>query len=202
MIIDRVAAILGRARDAFFRRKALPGEDFGKELHDLIEEIAFTAVREDERVIGMPVRSRGRTFRYQSILTHLHMVIATIVSLVEELHEQTGEGTSLCEKAVEETDLLLAQQEMILCTLGEAVRSGHGGHLHAVCRGCRELLRICRKSATAHERRAAGGLCLPGEAMLFLTILDRMRSLVHHEEETVRLLVRWKGTGRAPAGIG
>ncbi|WP_298439105.1 hypothetical protein [Geobacter sp.] len=200
-IIDRVAAILGRGRDAFFRRKALPADDL-KELHDLIEEIAFTAVREDERVIGMPVRSRSRLFRYQSILTHLHVVVATILSLMEALYEQTGKGMSLCEKAAEQTDSLCTQQEMILCTLAEAVRTGHESHLHAVCRVCRELLRSCQKSATDHERRVAGGLCPPNEALLFLTILDRIRSLVHHERETVRLLIRWRGTGRTPAEVG
>jgi hypothetical protein len=55
------------------------------------------------------------------------------------------------------------------------------------------LIRLCKQSATEHEKCVEQGLCLPGAALSFLTILDMMRLLAHHEQETVKLLVRWKG---------
>jgi Na+/phosphate symporter len=202
MITCKLAALSGAVRETFIRRKTLPGDDLVKRLHDLIEEIAFTAVREDEQMTGKPLRSRKPLLIHQSTLTHLHIITATMVKLVEELQKQVEDGISFPETDIAQADNLFTQQEMILCTLEEAIRSGDERHLRAVYRACGELIRICRHSATEHEKCVEQGLCLPGAALSFLTILDLMRLLGHHELETVKLLIRWKGKSRAvPADL-
>ena len=196
IIISRLATILGTIREGFKHLKSLPGDDLVKQLQDLLEEIAFSTVREDEAMIGRAIKSRSRVFRYQSILSHLKIVTATISSLVEEQQKLFSGKFSLSEKAVEQTDILFTQQEMILCTLAETIRTGDELHLRAVCSACNEFIRICRQSTNEHEKRVGKGLCLPASATYFLTILDGMRSLVHHEQEIVKLLVRWKRTNQ------
>jgi Na+/phosphate symporter len=145
-------------------------------------------------MIGRSIKSRRRVFRYQSILSHLKIVTATISSLVEEQQKLFSGKFSLSENAVEQAAILFTQQEMILCTLEESIKTGEEMHLRAVCSACNEFIRICRQSANEHEKRVEKGLCLPVSAPHFLTILDGMRSLVHHEQEIVKLLVRWKRT--------
>ncbi len=196
MIIGRLAAMLGIVKEAFIRRKPLPDVDLIKKLHDLVEEIAFTTVREDEQMLGTPLRSRKPVFIYQSILTHLHIMITTSISLVDELQIQHRVKPCFSEAAFQQTGLLFTQQEMILCTLEETVRSGDEVHLRTVCRACSELSRICKQTASEHEQRIANGLCQPESALHFLTTLDLLLLLVHHEQATVKLLLRWTGKNR------
>ena len=191
-IVSRLATILGTIREVFIHLKSSPSDELIKQLQDIIEEIAFSTVREDAAMIGRPINRRRRVFRYQSILSHLKIVTATISSLVEGHQKMFSGKFSLSEKAVEQTDILFTQQEMILCTLEESIRAGEEMHLRAVCSACNEFIRICRQSTKEHEKRVGKGLCLPASATYFLTILDGMRSLVHHEQEIVKLLVRWK----------
>lgn len=195
-IISRLATIFGTIREGFKHLKNSPSDELVKQLHDIIEETAFSTVREDEAMIGRSIKSRRRVFCYQSILSHLKIVTATILSLVEEQQKLFCGKFSLSEKAVEQTDILFTQQEMILCTLEESIRTGEEMHLRAVCSACKEFIRICRQSTNEHEKRVVKGLCLPVSATYFLTILDGMRSLVHHEQEIVKLLVRWKRTNQ------
>lgn len=191
-IISRLATIIGIIRDGFIHLKSSPGDELIKQLQDIIEETAFSTVREDVAIIGIPIKSRRRVFRYQSILSHLKIVTATISSLVEEQQKLFSGKFSLSENAVEQTGILFTQQEMILCTLEESIKTGEEMHLRAVCSACNDFIRICRQSTNEHEKRVWKGLCPPASATYFLTTLDGMRSLVHHEQEIVKLLVRWK----------
>lgn len=193
MITCALAAMAGTVREAFVRCKDLPRDSLMKELHGLIEEIAFTAVREDETMLGRPLRDRKHLHIYQSTLTHLHIMITTMLRMVEEMPNRLGEDP-FPEQDIALAKVLFTQQEMILCTLEEAIRSGAAAHLRAVCGACTEMTRLCRRSATEHEKCVEQGLCLPDAALRFLTILDVMRLLAHHEQEMVKLVVRWKRT--------
>lgn len=189
-MVSRVAAMSGTVRESLTGRKSLTGGDLVKEANDLIEEIAFTLAREDEEMFGEPIESRRPVFRYQGILTHLQIVAATMASLVDEQQKRFRDGISLSGNALDHTDLLFTHQEMILCTLKEAIRSGDRAHLRAVCRACQELTHFCRQWAAEHERRRASD---PG-ASLFLKTLELLHELVRHEREIVKLLVRWQCT--------
>lgn len=193
MIISKLSAQLASVRAAFSRNKELPVENLEKQLRDLTEEIAFTAVRADEHLPGEPLRNRKSMFLYQSILSHLQIVVNLITALVEQLQKQLNDEISFYEKAVNQTDLLFTRQEMTLCTLEEAIRTGEEGHLRTVCVACNDLIRLCQRTAAIHEKCVLQGHCNPNTARHFLKFLDLMRMLVHHERETVRLLVRWKG---------
>lgn len=197
MTVSRLATVIGEIREAFVRQKTLPDENVAKQLHDLLEEIAFTAVREDEQMIGVPMRIRRPSLRYQSILTHLQIVTSAMISLISELEKQFGRKLPLSGLAVEQTDTLFTHQGMILCTIEEAIRTGDQGHLRTACRACSEFASLCRQSSTEHEKCFSRGLCcLLDSALFFLKILDLMRSLVHHEREIIKLLVRWRRTGQ------
>ena len=185
-MVSRVAAMSGTVREALTGR-SLTGGDLVQEANDLIEEIAFTLARKDEEMFGEPIESRRPVFRYQGILTHLQIVAATMASLVEEQQKRVRDGIALSGNALDHTDLLFTHQEMILCTLKEAIRSGERAHLRAVCRACRELSHFSRQWAAEQERRNSE----PG-ASLFLKTLELLRELVYHEREIVKLLVRWR----------
>lgn len=194
MITCRLAAMAGTIRESFVRCKDLPRDNLVKELHGLIEEVAFTVVREDEAMLGMPLRDRKHLHIYQSTLTHLHILITTMIRMVQEMPNRVEEDP-FPEHDIALANVLFTQQEMIFCTLEEAIRSGDAAHLRAVCGACTEMIRLCRRSAAEHEKCVEQGLCLPGAALRFLTILDVMRLLAHHEQEMVKLVVRWKRTG-------
>jgi Na+/phosphate symporter len=192
-IIGKLSASLATVRDAFSHNRELPVDHLHQQLGNLIEEIAFTSVRADEHQPGEPLRNRRPSLRYQSILSHLHILASVVSGLIDHLQKQLEKRISLYEQAIDQTDILFAQQEMILCTLAEAVRTGDQGHLRAICTSCNELIRLCQRADVVHEKCVVQGHCNPDTALQFLKFLDLMRSFVHHERETVRLLVRWMG---------
>lgn len=196
-MISRVAAMSGTIREALTGRQSLPGGDFVKGCNELIEEIAFISVREDEQMFGAPMEDRRPVFRYQGILVHLQLMAATMVSLAKELEMQLRDGISLAGTALDHADTLFTQQQMILCTLQEAIRTGDAVHLRAVCKACQESLRLCEHCAAERGKPMPRG----GSPPLFLKLLDLMCSLVHHEQEIVKLLVRWKGPTKADPAL-
>lgn len=195
-ILDRLAEMFEKTRSVFIHQQAEPLEPLRQKRQDLIEEIAFAGAQADERMFGLALRSRRRYYRYQSILTHLDMVAAAIAGLAEVLLMQIKGGIPFSDKAVDQISLLLEYQETILGSLAESVRSGVREPLRQVISLCRELCRCCLRFGTSHETRLVEGLCLPKAAPLFLSILDRMQTLAHHEVETVKLLSRWLRPGR------
>lgn len=190
MMVSRLAAMSGTVREALTSRNSQAGEDLLTDSKDLIEEIAFTLAREDERMFGEPLESRRPVFRYQSILAHLQIVAKTMANLVEERQKRLRDGVSLYGNALDHTEILFTHQEMILCTLKETIRSGDRSHLRAVCRACKELTRFSEQWAAEHEKRTTRG----DGASLFLKTQELLRSLVHHEREIVKHLLRWRGT--------
>ena len=189
-MVSRVAAISGTVRETLAGRKTLTGGDLVQEANNVIEEIAFTLAREDEEMFGEPIESRRPVFRYQGILTHLQIVAATMASLVDEQQKRLRDGISLSGNAQDHADLLFTHQEMILCTLKEAIRSGDRAHLRAVCRACQELTHFSRQWAAEQERLNSE----PGSS-LFLKTLELLHELLYHEREIVKLLVRWQLKG-------
>ena len=196
-MISRVAAMSGTIREALTGRQSLPGEDLVKGCNELIEEIAFISVREDEQMFGAPMDDRRPVFRYQGILAHLQLMAATMATLAEELEKQLRDGITLAGTALDHADTLFTRQQMILCTLQEAIRTGDTAHLRAVCMACQESLRLGERCAAEQGRPTPRGAPVPP----FLKLLGLTRSLVHHEQEIVKLLVRWKGPTKADPAL-
>lgn len=197
-VISRVAAMSGTIREALTGRQSLPCEEFVKGCRELIEEIAFVSAREDEQMFGAPMEDRRPVFRYQAVLAHLQLMAATLASLAEELEKQLRDRIRLAGAPLDHADTLFMQQQMILCTLQEALRTGEAVHLRAVCKACQGSLRLGERLAAEQEKPVPRGGTLP----LFLKLPDLMRTLLHHEQEMTKLLVRWKGltkAGPAPA---
>lgn len=191
-VIDMLVTMTGTIRDAFVRQQSRPLDDIESRLHDLVEEIAFAAAKADQQMVGKPVRDRKPFLRFQSILTHLQMIAETIASLAVAPRKQIRDGIPFSDKAMDQTNLLFESQEKILRTLADIVRTGVGEGLKEVGKACRELGRSCLGFANHHESRLVGGFCLPKAAPLFLSILDRTQTLIHHELEMFKLLARWE----------
>jgi hypothetical protein len=188
LVIDMLVAMIGAIRDAFIHQQSRLLDDLGKQQQNLVEEVAFAMALADEQMVGLPTMSRKPFIRYQSILLHLRIAAEAIQGLGEVARLQIREGIPFSDKAIDHTRLLLDGPEKILRTLAETVRSGDGERLQEIAGICRELGRSCLQFATDHESRLVEGLCLPKAAPLFLTLIDRVQTLIHHELETVKLL--------------
>lgn len=200
MIISKLSLLIAEVRKGLSHKNKLPVEDLQSELRDQLEELAFTAVRADEHQPGESIRNRRPMLIYQSILSHLQILTSVMSDLIDHVQKQMEEGISFYEQAIDQTDILLAQHEMILCTLTETIRTGDQEHLRTICRCCNDVIRLCQRADLVHEKCVAQGYCNPYTALRFLSFLDLMRTFVHHERETVRLLVNWMGrrTLRSP----
>ena len=196
-MISRVATMSGTIREALTGRQSLAGGDFVKGCNELIEEIAFISAREDEQMFGAPIESRRPVFRYQGVLARLQLIAATMVPLAEELERGLRDGISLDGAALDHADTLFTQQQMILCTLQEAIQTCDTAHLRAVCKACQELLRLGERCAAEQGKPVLRG----GSVPLFLKLLDLMGSLVRHEQAIVKLLVRWKGSTKGDPAL-
>ncbi len=190
-ILDRLAKMLEKVRSAFIHQQPGQLDSLQQDRQDLLEEIAFAGAQADDRMFGLALKSRRRFYRYQSILAHLDMAAGAIASLGEATLMQIRDGIPFSDQAVQQVTLLFEYQKNILDSLTEAVKRGDRGPLRQVIESSRELCRYCLRFGTHHETRLVEGLCLPRSAPLFLSILDWMQTLSHHEVETVKLLNRW-----------
>jgi len=190
-VIDMLVAMIGTTGDAFIHQQSRQLDDLGKQQQNLVEEVAFAMALADQQMVGLPAISRKPFIRYQSVLLHLRMVAETIQGLAQVLRQQISEGIPFSDKAINHTRLILERQAKILNTFAEPVRSGDGKSLQEIARGCRALERACLQFATSHESRLVEGLCLPKAAPIFLALIDRAQTLIHHELESVKLLSRW-----------
>lgn len=193
LIVGKLSVLLATVKNAFSHGKDLPIDHLQKLLRDLLEEIAFTVVKADKHLPGEPIRNRKPMLRYQSILSHLQILTSVIATMVDHIQKQIEDRISFYEQTLNQTVTLFAQQKMILCTIEEAIRTGDHEHLRTVCSSCNELTRLCRRINVVHEKCVMQGHCNPNTALRLLTFLDLMHSFVHHERESVRLLVRWMG---------
>lgn len=190
-IIDRLSAMVGTISNAFVHQQSAPLDDVEKQHQNLVEEIAFAAAKADERMVGKPLAARKPFLRYQSILLHLKMIAEAFAGLAEAPRKQISEGIPFSDKATGQTNFLFERQELILRTLAEMIRTGNGELLTEAGNACRELARSCLQFANGHEERLVEGLCLPAAAPIFLAVLDRTQTAIHHELETVCLLDSW-----------
>lgn len=199
-IINMLLAMLGTIGGAFVHQQSKALDDIGNQHQNLVEEIAFAAAKADEQMVGKSLIDRKPFIRYQSMLIHLKMITEVLASLAEALRNQITEGIPFSDKAIDQTNFLFARQEMILRTLAEIIETGNGELLKVVGKACRELARSCLQFATGHESRLVEGLCLPAAAPIFLTILDRTQTAIHHELEMDCLLANWKGARSSGTG--
>lgn len=199
-IINMLLAMLGTISGAFVHQQSRALDDIENQHRNLVEEIAFAAAKADEQMVGKSLIDRKPFLRYQSMLIHLKMITEVLASLAEALRNQITEGIPFSDKAIDQANFLFARQEMILRTLAEIIETGNGELLKEVGKACRELARSCLQFATGHESRLVEGLCLPVAAPIFLTILDRTQTAIHHELEMDCLLANWKGARSSGTG--
>ncbi|MBT1071303.1 hypothetical protein [Pelotalea chapellei] len=198
-IIRMLQAMLVEIREAFVRQQVHLLNKVGSERKDIAEETAFTAAEADELMVGRLWRDREPIIEYQDILRHLKLLAGDLEGIAEVLRRQIGDRIPFSDKMMEQVNLLLGRQEMLLHSIAGMVSTGETTRSREISRICSWLGQHCLLFATQHESRLVEGL-LSASAPLFLSILDRMQTLVHHELELIRLLEAWiesKTSGRS-----
>lgn len=201
-MIRMLQAMLVEIREAFVHQQERLLNQVGSDRNDIAEEAAFTAAEADELMIGRLWRDREPLIGYQDVLRHLKLMAGDMVGIAELLLRQIRDKISFSDKMMEQVNLLLGRQEMLLHSVAGMVSAAETTRSREISRICSWLGQHCLLFATQHESRLVEGLCMPASAPLFLSILDRMQTLVHHELELIRLLAVWIDSGTSGRGVG
>ena len=190
-IIESLTTLAVTIREAFVHQQKRSLDDIGNQHLLLNEEIAFVAAMADEQMIGRPLVDKEAIIHYEHILIHLQMTTKLFKELADVLRKQMKDGVLIFDKEAGQTLMLLKRQEIILRTLDEIVQDRDSVRLKEVSNECHELVCTCDNFAASYESRLADGQCIPESAPVMLSTFNRVKSLVHNEVETVRLLDRW-----------
>lgn len=187
-IVDQLIDVVNTARKAFVHQRGQLLVQLNNQQDPLCREIDSKIMNTAELMSGKYGGKREPYLRLHSILTHLKIIAETTCRLEETLQKQIKEGILFSDKAISQVSHILDRHIEILSALADVTRNGGKDLRQRALDDCADLAQSCLRFATDHESRLVEGLCFPQAAPLFLTILDEMQTIVHHEREVARLL--------------
>jgi len=187
-IVDQLIDMVNTARKAFIHQRLQLLTQHNNQHDPLCREIGSAMLKMNDLAAKKSGVEREPYLRLHSLLTHFRIVAETTGHLEETLRKQIKDGVLFSDKAISQISYIFDQQTGILSSLADVIRNGSKEHRFQAVEGCKKLSQACLQFATDHETRLIEGLCFPQAAPLFLTILDQMQAIVHHEQEIAILL--------------
>lgn len=187
-IVDQLVDVINTAKKAFLQQRSQLLTQLNNQQDPLCRGISSGIQKMAELVAKEPETERAPYLRVHSILTHLLIIAETTCCLEETLQKQIKEGILFSDRAIAQVSQLFDQQSEILSCLADALRHDDKDSQKKALNDCNDVAQSCIQFATDHENRLVEGLCFPQAAPFFLTILDQMQTIVHHERELTYLL--------------
>ncbi len=186
-LAESLVGMIGAARDAFNRHSRAGLERFrvlqenaGKEV-----QAAFNQCREAMAKAGPA--DKETLARCQSLLSRLQVLLDTLGGLWDPISRKVKDNILFSEKAVSQTNSLFDRHAGLIRSLFDIAQTNNEFLKKFVAEEARKIIKDCADFADEHETRLIEGLCTPQAAPIFLSLLDRFRSLAYQEEEMVQL---------------
>lgn len=185
-VAENLVGMLGAARDAF-NRHSRAGLDRFKSLQEAATKEVEQALKQCQEVAAKTIGSEKATLaRCQSLLSRLQVLIDTLGGLWEPIQKKVKDNILFSEKAVSQTNSLFDRHAGLLRSLFDIAQTDNEFLKKFVAEEARKIIKDCADYADEHETRLIEGLCTPQAAPIFLTMLDRFRSLAYQEMEIVQ----------------
>lgn len=185
-VAENLIGMLGAARDAFNRHSRAGLERF-KSLQETATKEIEQALKQCQEVAAKASGSEKATLaRCQSLLSRLQVLIDTLGGLWEPIQKKVKDNILFSEKAVSQTNSLFDRHAGMLRSLFDIAQTDNEFLKKFVVEEARKIIKDCADYADEHETRLIEGLCTPQAAPIFLTLLDRFRSLAYQEMEIVQ----------------
>lgn len=187
-VAENLLGMIGAARDAFNRHSRTGLERF-KTLQETAVKEVQAALKQCQEVAAKVGGGEKETLgRCHSLLSRLQVLIDTLGGLWEPINKKVKDNILFSEKAVSQTNSLFDRHSGLLRSLFDIAQTNNEFLKKFVSDEARKIIKDCADYADEHETRLIEGLCTPQAAPLFLTLLDRFRSLAYQEEEIVQTL--------------
>lgn len=182
-ILNDFTEMILSLRNAFNRQN----ESYLKETRNLQSQLEKDLSRV-RKVVKTLSTDKTTVVRLQSILSHMEMIGDAISELAEPLAKQIREGILFSNKGVMQTNFLFDHEAGLLRSLADIFVTENPVLEDYVVEKIDEISKRCIDFATDHEARLIEGLCTSHAAPVFLSILDGIRTISHHQHEIVNLL--------------
>ena len=189
-IVDRLLTMMGAARDAFNRHSRPRVEELralqaltARVTHDMGTELKSLIARKSEDEQPAVVRAHD-------ILPYLRIIGDNIGGCADPIEQKIRGAVLFSDKAVTQANFLFDQHSGMVRSVLDIIKTNNEFLKKYVLEESHKLGQVCLTFATEHEERMIEGLCLPQAAPIFLSLLDRMRTIAQQEVEIANLLSR------------
>jgi len=189
-IVDRLLTMMGAARDAFNRHSRPRVEELralqaltARVTHDMGTELKSLIARKSED-------EQPAVFRVHDILPYLRIIGDNIGGCADPIEQKIRGAVLFSDKAVTQANFLFDQHSGMVRSVLDIIKTNNEFLKKYVLEESHKLGQACLTFATEHEERMIEGLCLPQAAPIFLSLLDRMRTIAQQEVEIANLLSR------------
>ena len=187
-IKEKLVAMIGAARDAFNRHSPTGLNQFKNLQTAVIKEIEAALQKLSQRLPQARGEEKNKLAAFQTVLTELQKVAATLESLVEPIRKKVQNNVLFSEKAVSQTNGLFDCQAGLLRSVFDIIQTDNAYLKKFVQAEGEKSVRECADFATEHETRLIEGLCTPQAAPIFLAILEKFQALAKLEVELMQKL--------------
>lgn len=187
-IVEQLIDVINTAKKAFIHQRGQLLIQLNNQQDPLCRKIVSAMLKMNDLATEKSGGEKESCLRLYSILTHLLIIAETTCRLEETLQKQIKDAVSFSDKAVSQVGDIFDRQSAILGCLADVIRNDDKEARHKALDECRQLSLSCLQYASDHENRLVEGRCFPPSVPLFLTLLDQMQTIVHHEREIALLL--------------
>lgn len=184
-VAENLAGMVGAARDAFNRHSRTGLERF-KGLQEAATKELQTALKQGQEKFVKGGPDQEAWARCQSFISRLQVLVDTLGGLWDPISKKVKDNVLFSEKAVTQTNCLFDRHAGLIRSLFDIAQTDNEFLKKFVVEEARKIVKDCADYADEHETRLIEGLCTPQAAPIFLTMLDRFRSLALQEEEIVQ----------------